>query len=187
MARRGIFRRLFYRPAEIVIGYDEGVLDARAVGAVRALWSGVTPVRTMPFRRTESDPAAPLLVTFGDVTARLPAPPPRAVCAALARSLAEAGLQPLRLMVRMDYRGIIVRGDVDASLEEPVAAALEHIAELAALAKEAVDHALPEGAELLMATYDVQTGHWVLREARGYRGTMWRKQFYVGHGWVEAV
>ncbi len=170
------FRRQFHRPAEVVIGYDEGVLDSQTIGMARDRWGGSATVRTMPFLRAEADPAAPLLVTFGEIDAGLPASPPADACDMLARALLEAGVRPLRLMVRFDYRGVIVRGDAQGHDEAAIALALRLVPTLASMARDTIDQALPNGTQLITAAFDVRVGQWVLGDAHGFGDRVWRKR-----------
>ncbi len=179
------FRRQFHRPAEVVIGYDEGVLDSQTIGMARDRWSGGATVRTMPFLRAETDPAAPLLVTFGEIDAGLPEGPPGDACDTLARALLEAGVRPLRLMVRFDYRGIIVRGDAQGHDEAAIALALRLVPALASIARDAIDQPLPDGTQLITAAFDVRAGQWVLADAHGFRDRVWRKRLDPQAGWVD--
>jgi hypothetical protein len=178
------FRRRFYRPAEVVIGYDETVVDAKTVAMARDRWTGGPAVRTMPFRRAQADATAPLLVTFGSAEGdRPPSAPPREACAMLARALREARAHPLRVMVRLDYRGVIVRGDVRAPNEVTLISALQQVPALASVAREAVDGALPDGTHLITAAFSSPTGRWGLERAHGFAGTVWRKRFNPRTGW----
>jgi hypothetical protein len=140
----------------------------------------------MPFVRTEADAEAPLLITLGTVDAASPAPPPRQACELLAAALGDAGLRPLRLMVRFDYRGVIVRGDVTAGDVDAVARALETVPGLAALARRAVDLALdrppapvlaplPPGLHLLTGRFDEAAAAWRLSGAHGFADGVWHR------------
>ncbi|MDR7419260.1 MAG: hypothetical protein QN178_10165 [Armatimonadota bacterium] len=173
-----------------MIGYDEAVLDARLIAEARAAWGGRVPVRTMPFRRAEADPAAPLLVTFGAIGGTAGndptlAPPPSPACAALAAALQRAGVSPLCLMVRVDVGEVIVRGDVRAHDPKAVTAALRAVPALAAVVADAVCTALPRGAQLVTADYDATVERWVLVGAHGFVTAPWRRRFDPSAGWVE--
>lgn len=169
-------RRRFYRPGEIVIGYDEAVLSPAAVAGARAAWTSTLPVRTMPFRRAEADPAAPLLVSVGGAASGSVPAPPAGACGLLARALHAAGVRPLRALVRVNRGTVIVRGDIVADDPGTVAEGLHTIPDLASLADRALG-ALPEVPHLITARFDAHERRWRLLQAHGRsreRG-LWRR------------
>lgn len=163
------------------------MLDPRAVAEARDLWTGDVPVRTMPFRRAEADPAAPLLVTFGTAEGTVPCDPPEGACRGLAGALQQARARPLHLMVRLDVGETIVRGDVRSDRAEQIAAALATVSALARLATQAVHEDLPEDTHLITATYSTQADRWMLQTAHGFREGAWRRRFDAATGWVEVA
>ncbi|MDR7496981.1 MAG: hypothetical protein QN174_08485 [Armatimonadota bacterium] len=161
------------------------MIAPRAIAAVRDAWHAAVPVRTMPFARDEADPEAPLLVTFGDADDGLEAPPVEA-CALLAAALADARGRPLRLMVRFDYRGVIVRGDVAARGADAAGRAVATVPALAALVRDVVSGALdrphatspaalPPGLQLLTARFDEGAGAWQVTAAHGFADGVWHR------------
>jgi hypothetical protein len=200
MSRPG---RRFYRRAEIVVGYDEQVLQPREIAAARDAWRAPVPVRTMPFVRGQADLGAPLLITFGTLAVEAP---PAEACRLLAAALRDAirrepvvrdprlrrvGVRPRRVMVRFDYRGVIVRGNVSADRTELVERALATLPELAAQAQTLIDALLDEPPEgrpggtpgprptrpsLLVGRFDEFKAAWRIVEAHGYADHVWHRR-----------
>lgn len=160
------------------------MISPGAIAAARDAWRAAVPVRTMPFARSEADPEAPLLVTLGDADDGLDAPP-AAACALLAAALLDARVYPLRLVVRFDYRGVIVRGDAAATDADGAGRALATVPRLAAMARGVVDAAgdephaaptaLPPGLHLLVARFDEAAGAWRLAAAHGFADRVWHR------------
>ncbi|MBI4277369.1 MAG: hypothetical protein HY660_02835 [Armatimonadetes bacterium] len=184
MTKTRRLRRLFHRPGETVVGYDDRLLRPDDMRRLRELAPG--PLRTMPFGRGEADLAAPLLLTFGrieraeDVAALRVLSGERwrevwnhlAAVLAGAAGAAGAGAGGLRVTVRFDYGHLIVRGDVRAAEPADVVEALARLPDLAESVA-GVAAGLPDGAQLLTARYEPAGGAWVLREAHGFRGRKW--------------
>jgi len=184
-------RRLFYRPDELVVGYDEGVLQPQDIRRVRDI--APIPLRTMPFRRGEPDPGAPVLLTLGSFGGRedlsvleaLGSEQWREVWRRIAGALAAAVQPPLRTMVRFNYRRVIIRGDVQAATPEDLINALTQLPLLAKSAVEAAE-GLPPETQLLTARFDPQAGQWILESAYGYQGRKWVRRFdSAREEWVE--
>jgi hypothetical protein len=175
------FRRLFHRPSEIVIGYDEQIVAPSALRAAREAWGGDVPVRTMPFNRVEADPTSALMITLGEVGDGERWVPSRAACGAIASALGAATAAPWRFGVRFDHRGVIVRGAAETRAPMSLAAALLALPTLAADARAAIDQWPDEGLHLITAQWNDETrGHWVLGPAHGFKGTKWVKALGSG-------
>ncbi len=177
------FRRLFHRPSEIIIGYDEQIGAPSALRAARGAWGGDVPVRTMPFNRVEPDPTSALMITLGDVGAGELRAPSRSACETIASALSVATTAPWRLGVRLDHQGVIVRGSVETRATGSLVAALLALPSLAADARAVIDRLPNEGLHLITAQWNDEThGRWVLGAAHGFKGNKWVKALGSGSG-----